>query len=211
MDVDALISRVAFLSSDEDNPDSEAKTRILNYINLAHFEVYERTAVVNSNRLGTTEDLTQTAGSSTISAEPFKILSVADLDQEVMLKERHIEDIEYEYPMVDKIGSPSYFYTTGTTTINTYPLDNANIRVRYIPMPTELVVGGAESTIPYPSPYHIVLINGALYYMYQDERDFRTVQEIGVAKNDFRDSINNLKQHLSMNARKPIRTKYVDF
>jgi len=211
MNVDSIISRIAKLSSDEDSPDLESQQRILDYVNLAHFEIYQRTAVLNSNRLGTTEDLTQTAGSSTISAEPFKVLSVVDLDEERLLEERHIEDIEQDYPMIDDIGSPDYFYLSGTTTLNTYPLNNADVRIRYIPMPTELALGGAESTIPYPSPYHRALIMGGLYYMYQDERDFRTVQEISVAKNDFKESINEIAQHLSQNARKPVQTKYVDF
>jgi len=202
MDVNSIISQIAYLSLDEDSPSSAMQTRILAYVNNAYREAFRQTAAANKQNLMTTETVTITSGAGTMTASPFKIEQVVDTGQDFVLSPSTILEVEQRDRELDDSGNPTVYYMTGEQDINTHPIDSTSLRVRYIPDYVELAVDGAESTIKLPRSYHDLLVDGALFYMYQDERDVRAIQEINAAKTLFDIKLNDVKRYLTSQNKK---------
>lgn len=57
-------------------------------------------------------------------------------------------------------GAPAWYYLTGGTVVNTYPVPSASITVRYRKVPTDLSSGTDEPLVP--SEYRDIIALGAL-------------------------------------------------
>lgn len=193
-----IITQVANISAGEDSPDSADTARILRYVNNGYRQVYRQVAKINKNKLLTAENVSITSGSGTMTVTPLSIERVVDTTTDEILKEADIEWIEkYLDADIDDTGSPEYFYWDGAgTTLKTFPLNTTTVRVRYLPAPTDLTSAGAETTISLPVAYHDILVEAALFYMYQDENDIRSAQEIQVAKFAYEEKLKGLMRYL---------------
>ena len=209
MNVEDIILRIAEISLDEDLPDLETKGRILNFVNLVHDEIHERTAELNSAELSTTQTLAIVSGTGTMSPVPYKILSVYDETNKKMLPLTTIEDLEAKDNELSTTGSPSEYYILGND-MNTYPMSNQSLRVRYVPDKVDFTLSTLAADIPLPAVFHSIYIHGGLVYLYTDEKDFRSSIEIREAKDNYKASLTHLVQYLSNN-RKPSKSNYMDF
>jgi hypothetical protein len=54
--------------------------------------------------------------------------------------------------------------------------------VWYIPQPPAFTEATEEKDIPYPIAYHPVLVDGALYYLFQEEGGFKSSRRENEAK-----------------------------
>lgn len=208
--VNEMITYVAGQSLNDDQPDTALQQRILRYINRAYKDTYAALAQYLENTQHTTQSVSVTSGAGTLSPAPFKIISVVDTTNKKVLEPRSVRDLEMEYPALDDTGDPSYYYISGETTINTYPAGTQTLRVRYVPEPSSLVIGGAESTISIPPRYHDIIENRALYFMSIDERDFDQ-SVIVLSDEDYKKELSKAASELSHNGVTRKRTTYRDF
>lgn len=74
-------------------------------------------------------------------------------------------------------GNPVNYYLTTGTTVNVYPANTSNtIAVRYWSVPAALDDDGDEPVIP--SPWHQMIVDGAVAYAYFDSDNFEAAREM---------------------------------
>ncbi len=56
------------------------------------------------------------------------------------------------------------------------------MQVVFVPQPKFLKAETPEDDIPYPLAYHPVLVDGALYYLFQEEGGFKSPQKAQAAE-----------------------------
>lgn len=207
MNVTEIINRIATISLNEDSPDADIQTRLVRYINDAYFEVYRETAKMYKNRLLTSEAVTITNGAGTISVTPFSWETVKDTVGKQILKPSDIEEIDEIDIEIDDTGNPTRYYITTGTTVNTHPINSTTILVRYIPEATVLSVSSTEADIKISVMFQEILVWGAIFMMFLDERDTRTELEIQVAQAKFDDKLTRLKSHLDNQPKRKVRVK----
>lgn len=110
------------------------------------------------------------------------------------LDRRLITDMDYTLATT---GTPSYYYTTGTTTVAVYPANTGvSLSVRYWKVPTALSADGDTPALP--ARFHHLLVDGAAAYAYLDTDNFEGSQTALGFFNDgkarMRDSLLN-QQH----------------
>ena len=187
--------------------DATDDARVLRYLNLVYKQVYRETAESYPQLLLSSQSITQASGSGTVSSH-YKIVSVKETTGNTFLDPYTLPELEVEEPSLDATGTPNRYYLDGLTTIKTYPIDNSTILVRYVPSPSDLASGGAESTIKIPPAFHDLLIWGTLYYMAYDERDKSVGAEIGISQAKYDMALNSYRRWLLMSqTRKPLRTE----
>jgi hypothetical protein len=184
MDVDSIINRVGELASGDDAPAGDYKTTILSHVNAAKDELFTRVAEVSRDFRNATNTYTTDAnGQITLSAAPFKVLSVFDTTNDNKLERSSFSDLEEKDVDLDDTGTPYYFVWDGSTTISAHPIkQSVNLRVRTIEDAADLAAGGAESTIPFPRAFHWALVYGALVHLHLYERDALVASEMANAK-----------------------------
>ena len=163
--VSEIVDIIAAVSLNEDDPDSDTQTRMVRYINRAYFDIYRRVAQYLDNTEHTTQSVSVTSGSGTLSPVPLKILSVVDTTDERVLTKRSVYDIELDDPNLDSTGDAVHYYVSGGSTLKLWPIDTKTVRVRYIPKPASLSITSLEDDIKLPAEFHDVLEFGAMYYM----------------------------------------------
>lgn len=211
MDVSEIISNVARISTNDDSPDSEATARLLSYLNMVYKLVYRKIAPYYKTRLATTQSVSVTAGSGTLSTLPLRIHSVTDTTNENRLIAADFEEIELNDPELDDTGNPTHFYIENDTTIVTYPKDTVTLRVRYTPEPADLTSGTLEADIKIPAAYHDILVHGTLFLSHMDENDLRAIGELQVSDSVFGRQLNELIAYLKNRPGTKTRTSYQDF
>lgn len=173
MIVKDYINIMANLSIMSDNLSDAEREIFLQYLNLAHMELYQYTANVN-NDLMILENINQ---GDDLTQSPFLINVVCDTNQK-----RILEKISFEQSVLMDRGynqtssSPLYYYSIGKkivvypgSTIANYP----PLQVLYVPQPSLLTEIMEDTDLPYPLAYVNVLLDGALYYLFQDEGGFK--------------------------------------
>lgn len=206
MDVNAIISQVAGLSTGDSEPDSAFQSTILGYLNNAHAEVYGKIAVKGRHLFSTTEDVTITSGSGTLSTSYLETRRVIDRTTKQMLTKRSVELIEDEDPLLENTGAPRNYWVENMSTIKTHPINSTTLKVRGIPGPNTLVLGGAESTIKVPPQYHMVLVWKTLFYLVFDERDKGFSVEASVASAKYSDMLSDLLEFIESLANDNLET-----
>lgn len=165
--------------------DSDDDDRIMRYMNMLYKEAYRTTSKAYPTLLLTTENVTVTSGSGTISATPFIVMRVKDNSNNRFLKPTTLLALEEKYPSLSDTNSPSWYYITGTATLNTYPSNSFTAVVRYIPQAATLTSTSTESDIKIPPEFHDMLVWGTLIYMAHDERDKAFGVEMQVAQTKY--------------------------
>ncbi len=184
MQVSGLLSLMGNLSLGNDNITKEEKTIFLQYLNLAHLELYQVTANFNQDLLTHTTLANQVDSNQVQLPEtPYLVNGVYDLTHKRQLHKVCLSDILEKDPAFSRTGHPIQYFVQKDI-LQFVPIQTAitSIKIWYIPQPVILAENTPEQDIPYPFAYHPVLVDGALYYLFQEEGGFKNLQKAVDAK-----------------------------
>ena len=177
MIVASLLTLMGHLSLGNDNISTAERAIFLHYLNLAHFELYQVTATFNQDLI-VFETLTNVQGENTVTLarSPYAMQSVYDQTHQKKLTRISLADLLKKDPAFKATGYPLQYFLHSRV-IHFYPLQTAvmSVKVGYVPQPVLLTE--QEQEIPYPLAYHPVLVDGALYYLFQEEGGFKNAQK----------------------------------
>ena len=184
MTVAELINLMGTLSLGNENISAQERAIYLQYLNLAHLDLYSATANLNQSLLlCQTLENEEGASSMTLPHNPFLIDRVYIASLKKGLKQSSLANILAVDPDLSQTGDPQSFYVQKDQ-LWLYPHQTSSYTttVWYVPNPAPLTENTPEEDIPYPIPYHPVLADGALYYVFQDEGGFKNTQRESQAK-----------------------------
>lgn len=194
MDVQQILNNVARLSIGLDEPTSDDTGVYLEYLNLAHLELFRKTAAMNPliavvQKDGTTAD---GAGEIKLGVLPFEIVQVYNTTGARTLAHSSYGELRKRYPAWDAATSPQYWYVGPSSdgvgqSVRVYPkADGQTIRVLYTAQPALFTADTLEAAIPYPPAFHNVLVDGTCYYLFQGESAFKDAVKIQMAVDRWR-------------------------
>ena len=180
MNVAQMISLMGTLGIGETLAEDASKQIALQYLNLAHDQLYRETANINAS-IWVDETLTSVNNNPTIvlSEIPFLIAKVFLKGQMCPLKPLSVLDF-VQYQFDNLLQGPPLVYMFQLNTVSFYPSQpdtSYEFTVWYAPKRTPLNEFTTEDSIPYPAEYQSVLVDGALYYLFQDESGFKNPQK----------------------------------
>lgn len=171
--------------------DGTDDARLMRYMNLLYKEIYRKTAKNYPTLLLTNETVTITGGVGTLSAAPLKLERVKDTANNRILKATTLLRLEECCPALANTGMPSWYYITGGTVLNTYPLNSTSVLTRSVPAPGVLTTASAESDIKIPPQFHDLMVWGTLIYACMDERDKIVGPELNTAQGKYEIAMND--------------------
>lgn len=179
MKIAELLTLMGHLSVGNDNITPTERAIFLQYLNLAHLELYQETANFNQDLL-IKEDLEteQDSNTVTLSRTPYLISTVYDRVYKRYLARHSVtDDRGHDMDMMDT-GTP-VGYTAHRGRLSFLPpiIKNVRVTVWYVPQPSALTEATDEWDIPYPVAYHTILADGSLYYLFQEEGGFKNTQK----------------------------------
>ena len=184
MEVSALLSLIGNLSLGNDNITQVERAIFLQYLNLAHLELYQVTANFNQDLL-IQETLANEEGKNyaQLPKKPYLVNSVYDLTHQRKLRRISLTDAIERDPAFVSTGNPCQYFVMQDK-VHFVPVQTAvtSIKVWYVPQPITLTEQTPEEEIPYPAVYHPILADGALYYLFQEEGGFRDSQKSQAAQ-----------------------------
>ncbi|MFN7834837.1 MAG: hypothetical protein ACK5NY_03465 [Burkholderiaceae bacterium] len=210
MNVAQIVTLIAQQSLNESSPDVDMQNRIVGYVNRAYEAVYAGCAAWQHNKLLVSQTVAVTNGTGTLNPVPFKIAQITDTTNNRILPAVDILELEERDPALATTGAPLVYWIEQDSTLKTYPLATHSVRVRYVPKAATLSNTSAEADIKLPAEYHSVLVFGALFYMFMDEADLRSQQEIAINEAKFNEALASLKMYLASASRDYIRIKHQD-
>ena len=174
MTVNEILINAALLGVGLDNPSPNDLDIFLRYLNLAHWELIRKTAPFNPRVVVLNEEQPCIEGVvNPLNNTPFAFKKVYESTLNRSLEPTSIDEIQKSDPGLIKTATyPSSWYYFNNT-LNVYPIFSGTIGVWYIPQPTPLDFNTLEQNIPYPIPYHPILIDGTCYYLFQGEGAFK--------------------------------------
>lgn len=183
MKVSELLTLMGHLSVGNDNITPTERAIFLQYLNLAHLELYQETANFNQDLL-VQENLISQQGSNTVtlSKMPYLVSTVYVLTPgKQKLSRLSVADVG-DYDVNDKGTPNAYFVQKDAIRFITAQTTAITVIVWYVPQPSVLTEATEEEDVPYPVAYHPVLADGALYYLFQEEGGFKNTQKEHEAK-----------------------------
>lgn len=184
MRVSELLTLMGHLSVGNDNITPSERAIFLQYLNLAHLELYQETANFNQDLL-LMENLATEQGSNTVklSRMPYLVSSVYVLTHKRKLTRLSVGEAIENDPDSSSKGTPcAYFIQKNILSFVPPQPALTSAIVWYVPQPSALTEETEEVDIPYPIAYHPVLADGALYYLFQEEGGFKNTQKENEAK-----------------------------
>jgi len=184
MEVSTLLSLMGNLSLGNDNITAVERAIFLQYLNLANLELYQITANFNQDLL-VQVTLANQANSNQVQLPeiPYLVNSVYDLTRQRQLRRISLSDAIAENPAFTANGNPTQYFVKRDI-LEFVPTQTAitSINVWYVPQPKTLTEQTLEQNIPCPLAYHPVLVDGALYYLFQEEGGFKSLQKAQAAQ-----------------------------
>ena len=184
MQVAALLNLMGNLSLGNDNITQVERSIFLQYLNLAHLELYQVTANLNQDLLvQVTLENQVDLNHVQLPEIPYLVSSVYDLTHKRKLFRISLTDAIERDPAFVSTGNPCQYFVKQDK-ISFVPVQTAvtSINVWYVPQPITLTEKTKEQDIPYPVVYHPILADGALYYLFQEEGGFRDSQKSQAAQ-----------------------------
>ncbi len=167
------------LSLGNDNITKEERTIFLQYLNLAHLELYQVTANFNQDLL-VQVTLANHVDSNQVQLPetPYLVNHVYDLTHQRQLRRISLSDAITKDPAFTANGIPTQYFVQRDI-LEFIPTQTAvtSINLWYVPQPIPLTEQTLEEDIPYPLAYHPVLVDGALYYLFCEEGGFKNLQK----------------------------------
>ncbi len=176
MNVSGMLKLMKTLGIGQVYSDPDTQAIFLEFLNLAHDELYRETANLNSD-IFIDETHTSLPDQSfiTLNQATFSISKVFPIGFKYELEGKSaIEFAEYRFENV-YTSDPKIYYKKGNN-INFYPFLSGvpyTFNAWSTPERTLLDINTPETAIPYPLSYQSVLVDGALYYLFQDESGFK--------------------------------------
>ena len=194
MTVKYLLTLMGHLSLGNDNIMPEERQIFLHYLNLAHFELYQVTAPFNQD-LFVFETVSNALGENAVTLRfpPYALQTVYDQTHQKKLTRTSLADLLEKDPGFTAKGRPYQYFLQGSV-VHFYPPQTAitSVRVVYTPQPALLTEQTEDQDIPYPIAYHPVLVDGALYYVFQEEGGFKNPQKAVEAQRRWEDGRSRL-------------------
>jgi len=184
LQVTRLLNLMGNLSLGNDNITEVERAIFLQYLNLAHLELYQVTANFNQDLLVQVTLANQVDSNQVQLPEtPYLANSVYDLTHQRQLRRISLSDAITKDPAFTANGNPTQYFVKRDV-LEFVPTQTAitSINVWYTPQPTTLTEQTQEQDIPYPLAYHPVLVDGALYYLFQEEGGFKNLQKAQAAQ-----------------------------
>ena len=184
MEVSTLLSLMGNLSLGNDNITAVERAIFLQYLNLANLELYQITANFNQDLLVQVTLANQVDSNQVQLPEtPYLVNSVYDLTHQRQLRRISLNDAITKDPAFTANGTPTQYFVQRDV-LEFVPTQTAitSINLWYVPQPTTLTEQTPEQDIPYPLAYHPVLVDGALYYLFQEEGGFKNLQKAQAAQ-----------------------------
>lgn len=207
--VSDVLDLVANLSIGLDNPTQDDEEIFLRYLNLAHFELFSRTASINPFVTIQSDVLNVNDGVvDNLTAPLFSIRSVYSTDSKSSL-------IPYSYnrildldPTLTQTGQPQYWYYVNNT-LNVWPLwtKDEGIGVRYVVAAEPFDLNDDLSPL-YPPTFHPLLVDGTCYYLFQTESGFKNETKMLKAEKRWMNGTTDLYNYLLMVGGKPIYSTF---
>ena len=184
MTVIELLKLMGSLSLGEQNIAASEQAIFLQYLNLAHLELYGETASWNTD-LYIRENINkpENVSSFTLAHTPLVMGTVSVPSAKRHLKRISLEEAFQGDPDLTHEG-PVRGYTVQKNKVLLLPYEAKalSLVVWYIPQASPLQETTPEQEIPYPATYHNLLADGALYYVFQEEGGFKNPQKMLDAK-----------------------------
>ena len=199
MNVKDMLSLMRTLGIGEVYNDKESEEIYLRFLNLAHDELYALTSTFNDD-LYIQETITSLPGSTSISLsmDPFIISKVWIPEVRHYLEGMSVDDSDDYQMQYDSPGYPKIYYIIKRF-IHFFPIASNipyTFKVSYKPDVIPIEKNTPESAIPYPRSFHRVLVNGALYYLFQDESGFKNTIKEKSAEKKWEDGKKDLVSYL---------------
>ena len=200
MDVKEILALMAQTSIGIDNPTSMTQDLYLNYLNLYHFELYNKTFKINPfiakdriHWIDITNNIVIGEGD-----ESLKANSILQLNKIHWIKTFDNKDVgdTLPYKIQDNviiIDKPIGFFKE----------EDNWISIDYIPNPVNLEQTTVKEDIPYPVAFQQVLVYGASYHMYQNEGGMRSTSQMQFNMVKCKEFENNLMTYLYDLTKKP--------
>ena len=184
MEVSTLLSLMGNLSLGNDNITQVERAIFLQYLNLANLELYQITANFNQDLLVQVTLANQVDSNQVQLPEtPYLVNSVYDLTHQRQLRRISLNDAITKDPAFIANGNPTqYFVKRDVLEFVPTQTTITSIKIWYVPQPIILAENTPEQDIPYPLAYHPVLVDGALYYLFQEEGGFKNLQKAQAAQ-----------------------------
>lgn len=185
MNVSDMINVMKTLGIGQVYSDDETNQIFLTFLNLANDQLYSETANINSGILVNEPALVSVINqnSVTLTKTPFSISRVFPVGKKNALDGKSVLDFaDYQFANSDS-NDPSVYTSIGKN-LMFWPFVNDisyTMNVWYAPERTMLELTTQESGIPYPPSYQRVLVEGALYYLFQDESGFKNPRKENAA------------------------------
>ncbi len=193
MNVAEIIDLVAEFSASGSNATEAQRSIFLKYLNLYKDKLYRDTALINKDVLQYVElakDYNKDIGLTFCFEEKMQIVSVFDFKQQKFLLEKSKPEAIALYR--GKVGEPlvySFVKThmdashTWCNQLSLYPVPaSCDILVRYILEPASFEMTTPSRLIPFPPAFHQLLVDGTLWYVFQEEGGFRDSSKAKEAK-----------------------------
>ena len=184
MQVAALLNLMGNLSLGNDNITAVERAIFLQYLSLANLELYQITANFNQDLLVQVTLANQVNSNQVQLPEiPYLVSSVYDLTHKRQLRRISLTDAITKDLAFTANGNPTQYFVKRDV-LEFVPMQTAitSINVWYVPQPITLTEQTPEQDIPYPLAYHPVLVDGALYYLFQEEGGFKNLQKAQAAQ-----------------------------
>lgn len=172
-----MLNLMGNLSLGNDNITKVEKDIFLQYLNLAHLELYQITANFNQDLpIRVSLEIPANTSSNDLKINPYLINVVWDTTRKNKLKHKSLSVLIENSPDMEVSGAAQY-YTIQKTKIIFSPVSVTGFKISlyYVPQPEVLTI--ETDHIPYPLAYHPVLVDGALYYLFQEEGGFKNMQK----------------------------------
>jgi hypothetical protein len=181
MQVAELLTLMGHLSVGNDNITPTERGIFLHYLNLAHLELYQETANFNQDLLVRE---TFDGVNATLPNMPYLVMEVYDATHKKALARLSAPDAIERGLGLARTGATPLGYWVQKNILSFVPVPTGGISgaVWYIPQPSPLREDMGEADIPYPIAFHPVLVDGALYYLFQEEGGFKSSQREMEAK-----------------------------
>ena len=209
MDVQKVVDRILDFSLDETDADNELSLRVLSDVNEVYKALQHIISDVATADYMQTETIAITNGVGVCSNQ-LRTFTVYDTSNNKFLEEADILSLEQCDPSLSTTGSPSHYYITGGTTMNTYPLNNTSLRFRFYPLVNELLLDTVSADIRIPEHLHEVLVKGGMYLMGVREQGFHDRLDRGEKLRNWMSEESTVGAYLDLRNRKVRRVAYHD-
>lgn len=196
MDVIDILSQIAYLSNGLNvTPKKEECGIYLNFLNTVHMDLYRHTAKFNPDVCFYKNDYVPIdSDTGRIKKADFSLntnnVGYIYNSKGILLERKLLSELIAIDPALKKkceLGKSEY-WSIEEGEILIYPKEqkealhlNPYCSIWAKPFPKKLTYDTKEQDIPYPSIYHQVLVDGTIYYVFQNETGMRNQTELALA------------------------------